>query len=163
MKHDVTLWYKECAVCATSKPPPSRPHGLLDCFRKLLLLAPRIWWPSIYYQACPQLQMVQPTFSRNGRNAMLCQIAKRKLAWTLYTIISSPVLGSASNYILTKLKILNLFCFRKCVNLPASTKHALVPCIRGPTASVRETIARSYKCYAAQLTITLLTGPRNYP
>jgi len=30
MKRDVTLWYKECAVCATSKPPPSRPHGPLQ-------------------------------------------------------------------------------------------------------------------------------------
>ena len=30
MKRDVTLWYKECAICTTSKTPPRRPHGNLQ-------------------------------------------------------------------------------------------------------------------------------------
>jgi len=30
MKRDVTLWYKECAIYATSKTPPRRPHGNLQ-------------------------------------------------------------------------------------------------------------------------------------
>ena len=51
MRCDVTLWCQECAVCATSKTPPHRPHGNLQKIKIKKSLW--IWWPLIYYQAFP--------------------------------------------------------------------------------------------------------------
>ena len=123
MKRDVTVWYKECAVCATSKTPPHRPHGNLQkiiATSRMDLVAIDILSGLLRASdGSRYILLAMDYYTKWSECYALPDSEAKTCIWTLSIIIFSLDLALVANCTVIEVLSFNLRCLKRCVKLPA--------------------------------------------